>query len=395
MTTPKVNVEQLLHAALAELHPMARVSGALSSLEPTGEVHLIAIGKAAPAMTRGALMAWGGAISKTLVVTSDDTDESGLPVLRAGHPLPDQRSVDAAEECLLFAAAAPSLLVLVSGGASSLVCAPVDGVTLAMKQRVTRALIRSGAPIAEVNIVRKHLSRIKGGGLARAAGDAPVFTLIVSDVVRGAPEDVGSGPSVADASTVKRARKIVDRWAPELGALPFAKTGKVKNSVGVKVVVAPQDLARAMSSRLRQRGIKVDVRDPSDAKVEKLASEYLTAAAAMKPGEAIVRVAEPSVVVPPDAKGRGGRSTHLAALVGKDLPAGFQFAALATDGVDGTSDTGGAIVNGNFRDYVDETALERALADLDTGPLHLQAGTAVDASPTGHNLADLHVLVRQ
>lgn len=395
MTKARLNIEQLLHAALAELHPMARVSGALAALEPTGEVHVCAIGKAAPAMTRGALMAWGGSISKTLVITSDDTDEAGLPVLRAGHPIPDQRSVEAAEECLMFAAAAPSLLVLVSGGASSLVCAPIEGVTLRTKQSVTRALIQSGAPIAEVNIVRKHLSRIKGGGLARAAGEAPVFTLIVSDVVHGAPEDVGSGPSLADTTSVKRAQKILQRWAPDLGMLPFAKTGKVKNDVGVKVVVAPKDLARAMSSRLRQRGIKVEVRDPSDAKVEKLAKEYLTAAATMKPGEAIVRVAEPSVAVPANAKGRGGRSTHLATLVGKELPAGFQFAALATDGVDGSSDTGGAIVGGDFLDYVDEKALERALADFDTGPLHLQAGTSVDANPTGHNLADLHVLIRE
>ena len=389
-----LKLDTLLHAALAEIHPMARVSAVLAELAPEMEIHLLAIGKAAPAMARGAFLAWESHIQRSLIVCPDDTDDCGMEVFRAGHPLPDERSVAAGAMCLEFAARAPSLLVLVSGGASALACAPAPGVTLAQKQAVTRALLRSGAPIGDINVVRKHLSRIKGGGLARAAGEAPVFTLVMSDVVRGHPRDVGSGPTMSDPSTVAQARKIVQKWAPDYADLPFAKTGMVGNSVDAKVVVAPDDLARAMSSRLRHRDFKVTLRRPTTAPVARVARALLKEAARMAPGEALVGVAEPSLKIPPDATGRGGRSTHLAALVGKDLPSGYTFGAFATDGIDGTSDTAGAIVDGAFVERAGAEEIARALATFDTGTLHLRAGTALPAEPTGHNLADLHVLVR-
>lgn len=389
-----MKLEALVHAALAELHPMARVSAALAELVPEMEIHLLAVGKGAPAMARGALLAWESHITRTLIVTSDDTDDLGLEVFYAGHPVPDERSVAAAEQCLQFAARAPSLLACISGGASSLVCAPSEGVTLAMKQAVTRALLASGAPIADVNVVRKHLSRIKGGGLARAAGEAPVFTLVMSDLVRGHMRDVGSGPTMSDPSTVAQARKIVQRWTPEFADLPLSKTGEVNNAMEAKVVVGPEDLARAMSSRLRQKGFTVELRKPTQAPVEKVARSLLAAAKRLRPGEATIGVGEPSLKVPAAATGHGGRSTHLATLVGKALPSGYLFGAFATDGVDGCSGTAGAVVDGAFVERAGADFIERALAGFDTGTLHLAAGTALMECPTGHNLADLHVLVR-
>lgn len=391
-----MNLDVLLHAALAEVHPMARVSAALVDLVPEMEIHLLAIGKGAPAMARGALLAWEPHITHSLIVTADDVDDLGLEVLRSGHPVPDARSLDAADQCLEFAARAPSLLVCISGGASSLVCAPSDGITLRTKQALTHALLVSGAPIADVNVVRKHLSRIKGGGLARAAGEAPVFTLVMSDVVRGHMRDVGSGPTLPDPSTIAQAKKIVKKWVPgpEYANLPFVPTGEVPNSVDAKEVVGPDDLARAMSSRLRQRGLTVTLRKPTLAPVERVAKEYLAAVEKMRPGEALLGVGEPSLKVPRDAKGRGGRSTHLATLVGRELPSGFMFGAFATDGVDGCSRTAGAIVDGTFRERAGVDTIARSLATFDTGTLHLAVDTALMENPTGHNLADLHVLVR-
>lgn len=389
-----MKLDALLMAALAELHPMARVSAALSDLVPEMEIHLIAIGKGAPAMARGAMLAWESHITRSLIVTSDDVDDLGLEVLRAGHPVPDSRSVDAADLCLDFAARAPSLLACISGGASSLVCAPSEGVTLKTKQLLTKALLSSGARISDVNTVRKHLSRIKGGGLARAAGEVPVFTLIMSDVVKGTMDDVGSGPTLADTSNVAEAKKIVKKYAPEFLKLPFVKTGDVPNSVDARVVVAPDDLARKMSSRLRQKGFTVSLRKPTQAPVTQVAKELLAAAKKMAPGEALIGVGEPSLKIPPEATGRGGRNSHLAALVGKELPSGYQFGAFATDGVDGSSGTAGAIVDGAFVERAGSDTIAREIARFNTGPLHLAAGTALMENPTGHNLADLHVLVR-
>ncbi|MBX3262051.1 MAG: DUF4147 domain-containing protein [Labilithrix sp.] len=421
-------VEDAVRRALARLAPSARVAGALPDRPPRAgaprrsgaprAVSVVAIGKAAPSMARGAIERWGDAIADVLVVTTDGTDVASVArdprveILVAAHPLPDRRSARAAERCLARARSCADrdrlLLVLVSGGASSLVCAPSDGVSLRDKRAVTRAMIASGASIQEINVVRKHLSRIKGGGLARAAFPARVVTLASSDVIDGAIADVGSGPSVADASSVARARRLLARYAPRYAALPLAATGRAPNAAIGRIVASPEELARAVARELRAprsegraprgeidsggaRAFRVRVLEPSQGSVDRLAREYVEAARHLRAGTAIVRAAEPSLAVP-DGAGRGGRSTHLAALVGLELPRGATFLAAATDGVDGASGTGGAVVDATFVRRAGEAAVRRALARYDAGALHLAAKTALPLRPSGHNLADIHVL---
>jgi hydroxypyruvate reductase len=291
--------------------------------------------------------------------------------------------VRAAERCLELARAADELLVLVSGGASALVCAPSSGVMLATKRAIGRALLLGGASIQEINIVRKHLSRIKGGALARAC-PGRVRTLIASDVIGGAASDVGSGPSVSDASTVRDARRILARHAPHYRQVPLVRTGAAESTA--KIIASPEQLARAMAAELRAAGLRVRLLPASQARATELAAFY--AAAKLAPGEALVRAAEPSVeVIRP---GRGGRSTHLATLVGRELAPGHRFLAFASDGVDGASGTGGALVG-----PLPRTVANAALARFATGTFLLREGYALPARPTGHNLADLHVLVRE
>jgi hydroxypyruvate reductase len=402
-------LEGALRRALARMDPRARVALALPRppRRRSGDVpavSIVAIGKAAPSMAAGALERWADAVADVIVVTSDGTDASAIEaderveVLRAGHPIPDRRSVEAAARCLEQArwiAKQPNdgrlLLVLISGGASSLVCAPAPGLRLKQKQAVTRAMLASGASIQDINIVRKHLSRIKGGGLARAARPAPVMTLGVSDVIGGAIGDVGSGPGVGDRSSVEHARRLLHRYAPRFADLPLVSTGPANNVRFARVVCAPEDLAKTIASELRAHGLRVRVLEPSQAPVTKLAEEYGALARRLRRGTAIVRVAEPSIEVPGGA-GRGGRSTHLAALVALDLPGGAMFLAAATDGVDGSSGTAGAIVDRRLVLGSGETAIRRALARYDTGALHVSAATALPLRPSGHNLADVHVL---
>ena len=383
--------------------PASRVAVALPVGSPRARVSVIAIGKAAPAMTVGALQRWSDRIVDVLVVTTDGTDTRAIAsdprveILRAGHPIPDRRSVRAAERCLARARALDQeevgrrLLVLVSGGASALVCAPSVGVRLRDKQAVTRAMLSSGASIQEINVVRKHLSRIKGGGLARAAREQRVITLVLSDVIGGAIEDVGSGPAVSDLSTRSHARQLLRRYAARFGDLPLVATGAAENVQRARIVAAPEDLAEVMANELRARGIGTRVLPPSQAPASELAREYVMLARQLRPGTAVVRVAEPAVVVSPSA-GRGGRSTHLATLVGRELPPRATFLAAATDGVDGTSGTAGAIVDRQRMDRMGEANIRRALERYDTGRLHINAGTALPSRPSGHNLADVHVL---
>jgi hydroxypyruvate reductase len=397
----RVDLAAVVGRALARMDVRARVAAALPP--PTRPAYVVAIGKAAPAMAAGARDRYGDHVARLVVVTTDGTEALGLDVVRAGHPLPDRRSVRAAEECLAVAREAAGarglLVVLVSGGASALVCAPAGGVRLTDKRAVTRAMLASGATIQEINVVRKHLSRIKGGGLGRAARPGQVVTLVASDVIGGAPSDVGSGPSVGDESTVAEARALLRRHATgsALAKLPLVRTGPVPGRSRVGVVACPEALAREVAAELRALGLRARALPASQEPAERAARRYLALAQRMPPRTALVRAAEPSVELParPDASASGGRSTHLAALVARELPRGVRFLAMATDGVDGTSESGGAEVDATLRERLGDRAIANAVARFETGKLHRRAGTALPRSPTGHNLADLHVLLRE
>ncbi|MCE2391667.1 MAG: glycerate-2-kinase family protein [Proteobacteria bacterium] len=194
----------LYREALAAVEPAAAVARALRARPlPDAPVTLLACGKAACAMARGALEVLGPRVERGEVCTSDGAafDLGRLRVREAGHPLPDERGLEAARAALALARGtrAPSrLLVLLSGGASALWCSPAPGLELADKLRTTESLLAVGAPIERVNAVRKHLSAIKGGRLALASGTARIATLAISDVRGDAPDRIGSGPTAGD-----------------------------------------------------------------------------------------------------------------------------------------------------------------------------------------------------
>jgi hydroxypyruvate reductase len=281
------------------------------------------------------------------------------------------------------------VLVLISGGASALVCAPVKGISLERKRAVVRRLVADDATIAEINVVRRHLSRIKGGGLLRVAR-GEVRTIVASDVIGGAPHDVGSGISVLDPTTVADAKRVARRR--RLGALPFRETCK-KAPLGItlrtRVAASPEQFARALARELRREGLRTSVGAPKTGSVASLVVEYEGLAEMLGPEEAIVFSAEPVLAVRA-RPGRGGRSTHLAALLAPRLAPGVVFLAGATDGVDGSSETAGAVVDAACA----LPGRDRAIARFDTGALHRRAKTALLIGPTGLNFADVHVLAR-
>jgi glycerate 2-kinase len=403
-TADRHRVERAFVLAVERFDLAARVVRALPRLPPPrARVRVLAVGKAAPAMVRGALLAWSARIERALVVVPEgtpcDLDDARVEVVRAGHPLPDVRSVDAAERALSLAAqeARDVLVVLVSGGASALLALPIEGVTLEDKIGVTRALLASGASIEETNLVRRHLSRIKGGGLTRAAAPGRVLALLASDVIGGHAYDVGSGPTTTDPTTVNDARAALTRWAPSFAALPLRETlepGELgANRQRANIVASPNDLAEAVAVLLADEGFAPRILPPSNASADELATEYERLCDALGPRCAVVRVAEPRLTVTATRQGKGGRASHLAALVGRRLPEGFVFLAGASDGVDGTSGAGGAVVDASFRSIGDQR-IQEALAGFDTARIHEEAGTVIRGGPSGKNFADVHILCR-
>src|SRR5229473_4815533 len=222
MTDRRPLLRAIFDAAVAAAHPDVVLSAHLRPA-PKGRVICLAAGKAAAAMAAAAERHYLdelGLAPSLLSGIATTRHGHGVPtrrikVIEAGHPVPDEAGLKGAEESLRLAEGATAddlLLVLLSGGGSANWIAPAEGVSFAQKQQVTRALLRSGAPIGEVNTVRKHLSRIKGGRLARAGMPAEIVTLAISDVPRDDPSAIASGPTVPDPTTLADARAIVAKY---------------------------------------------------------------------------------------------------------------------------------------------------------------------------------------
>src|SRR3954469_9072792 len=222
MTDRRPLLRAIFDAAVAAAHPDVVLAAHLRPV-PKGRVICLAAGKGAAAMAAAAERHYLDALEldpSLLSGIATTRHGHGVPtrrikVVEAGHPVPDEAGLRGADDSLKLAAGATAddlLLVLLSGGVSANWIAPVNGITFAQKQQVTRALLRSGAPIGEINTVRKHLSRIKGGRLARAGRRAEIVTLAISDVPRDEPSAIASGPTVPDPTTLADARALVKRY---------------------------------------------------------------------------------------------------------------------------------------------------------------------------------------
>src|SRR3954464_2072141 len=222
MTDRRPLLRAIFDAAVAAAHPDVVLASHLRPV-PKGRVICLAAGKGAAAMAAAAERYYLDTLALApgrLTGIATTRHGHGVPtrrirVVEAGHPVPDEAGLKAADDTLHLAAEATAddlLLVLLSGGGSANWIAPVEGISFAQKQQVTRALLRSGAPIGEVNTVRKHLSRIKGGRLARAGQHATIVTLAISDVPHDDPSAIASGPTVPDPTTLADARAIITKY---------------------------------------------------------------------------------------------------------------------------------------------------------------------------------------
>src|SRR6478672_2375391 len=231
MKNPRVLLEQMFRAAIDAAQPALCVPAYLPP-KPAGRLIVIGAGKASAAMAKAVDDHWPGELSG-LVVTRYGYGAPcrRIEILESAHPVPDAASVAAASRILdTVKDLRPEdhVLCLISGGGSSLLVAPVEGLTLEDKQSVSRALLKSGASIGEMNCVRRHLSAIKGGRLAAACYPAGVTTLLISDVPGDRPMDIASGPTVPDPTTCADARAIIKRYGVELprNAMEILESGR-------------------------------------------------------------------------------------------------------------------------------------------------------------------------
>ena len=415
---------RLFEAAVAAAHPSVCLAPHLPDPPERGRLVVLAAGKAGASMAAVAERHYRerglppGRLTGLAVTRHGYAESAGtIPVIEAGHPVPDRTGVEATERTLALAGEATAddlVLVLLSGGGSANWIAPAGRLTLEEKQGITRALLRSGANIGEINTVRKHLSRIKGGRLAEVAAPARVVTLAISDVPFDDPAVIASGPTVPDPSTLADARAIVARRGvalpPSAAALlesGLSESPKPGNPVfdctEFRIVARPADAIAAAAAGARAAGYEPVVlgADVEGEAREVAAAHARLAREALAAGRRVAIVSGGELTVTIKGEGRGGPNQEYALALALALDGAEKIAALAadTDGTDGgagsAEDPAGAMV--------DETTLSRAralgldpaalLADNDSTNFFARLGDLVACGPTRTNVNDCRIIL--
>ena len=381
-TDPSAFLQTLFQAAVTRALPLHNTAAFLPP-PPKGRTLVLGAGKAGGAMAQAVEALWpADAPLSGLVVTRyghTPPRPAGLAarieVVEAAHPVPDAAGLEAAQRILALTqglTADDLVLCLISGGGSALLTLPAQGLSLQDKQRINQQLLESGAHIGEMNCVRKHLSRIKGGRLGAACAPARMVTLTISDVPGDDPSTIASGPTVADASTCADALDILRRYGIEVpqaveialqaGRLETPKPGDAAFSGhGLHLIATPQQSLQAAADAARAAGIAAYIlSDEIEGESREVAKVHAAMARAVAKGQGafqkpcvILSGGETTVTIRPRApgaadtpKGRGGRAGEFCmglaqALQGMD---GVWALAADTDGIDGMEDNAGAQV---------------------------------------------------
>jgi glycerate 2-kinase len=382
-------------------------------------VIVLGAGKAGASMARALEAILGDRISDGFVVVKDAhrLPSERIELAEAGHPVPDARGLAASARLLALAETATAddlVIVLISGGGSALTPAPAPPVTLEDKQAVTRLLLAAGATIGELNTVRKHLSRFKGGLLAREAWPATVLMLALSDVIGDPLDVIASGPTVpdpthfADALSVLERRGVIVRApasvlerlragargdipeTPKPGDRAFERVSNLV--VGNNALVA--DAARVAAEALGYRATLLTLALEGEAR--HVAGDLLIRARGLPSGSCLIAAGETTVTV--RGAGRGGRCQELAlaAALGLSADEGLAVLAAGTDGTDGPTDAAGALVDAGTVGRGRAAGLdpERTLADNDANAFLAASGDLIVTGPTNTNLLDLYLVLR-
>jgi glycerate 2-kinase len=407
----------LFDAAVAAAQPALCLPPHLPT-RPKGRTIVIGAGKASAAMARALEDHWDGPL-EGLVITRYGYEVAceRIQIVQAAHPVPDAaglRATQHIQELVSGLTADDLVIALISGGGSSLLVAPGDGLTLQDKQALNTALLKSGATISEMNCVRRHLSAIKGGRLAAACHPAQVLTLLISDVPGDNPIDIASGPTVADPTTCADALAIINRYRIELppavrALLQSAEGESIKPGDGrlaraeTRMITAPQMALEAAAQVARAAGLtpyilgdslEGEARDLGKA----LAGIARQVAVHGQPFQApCVLLSGGESTVTLRGQGRGGRNVEflLALGVALDGLAGVYALAGDTDGVDGAEEIAGAVLTPDTLARAWAAGINpRASLDANDGHGFFQAlGDSVITGPTLTNVNDFRAIL--
>jgi len=414
-TGPAALLRAMFDAAVAAADPLERVPAFLPP-RPPGRVLVVGAGKASARMAQAVEQTWGAVEGLVVTRTGHAVSCSSIEVVEASHPVPDEAGERAARRILDLVADAGAgdlVLALISGGGSALLALPAPGITLADKQEISTALLRSGASIGQLNLVRKHLSAIKGGRLAAAAYPARTLGLLISDVPGDDPAIIASGPTAPEASTPAEALAVLAAFDV---AVPPAVRSHLASAQGCpgpddprmtavrnEVIAAPQQSLQAAADVARSAGVTpVVLGDALEGEAREV-GRVLAGIAAQ-----VVRHGQPAprpcvllsggeTTVTVRGSGRGGRNVELLLSLAVALHGapGVYAIACDTDGVDGTEEIAGAVIGPATLQRAREQGLDAAaaLADNDGHGFFEALGDQVVTGPTLTNVNDFRAVL--
>lgn len=413
-------LRNMFDAAMAAANPIKVLADHLPE-KPKGRCVVVGAGKASAAMAAALEAAWPDVPMQGIVVTRDDhaVPTRHITILEASHPVPDARSEKAAQEILqAVKGLGPDDLViaLISGGGSALLALPIKGITLEEKQNIGRQLLHSGATIAEINTVRKHLSAIKGGKLAEAAAPAQVITLVISDVPGDDPAIIASGPTVPDKTTDQDALRILRKYNLDVPVSishaleqeptkdPTQQSVNPKNRV--EMMATPLMALQAAADVARKAGITPlilgDALEGESSVMGVVMSGIARSVQAhgvpVQAPAVLLSGGETTVSIRSGQKpGKGGRNTEflLACALALNGQKGIWGLAGDTDGIDGTEDAAGAIFTPDTlaRGIQNGISAEDFLARHDSYSFFEKLGDLIKTGPTLTNVNDVRLLL--
>ncbi|MDM7930364.1 glycerate kinase [Tabrizicola sp.] len=414
ISNPKTFLRSLFDRAVEVADPMRSLARFLPA-KPPGRVVVIGAGKASARMAEAVEAVWGPCDGLVITRYGYARPCRGIEIVEAAHPVPDAAGADATARMLALLQGLSEgdfVLALISGGASALLCAPVDGVTLAEKQLVNASLLASGAPISAMNTVRKHLSRVKGGQLAAAAYPARMLALLISDVPGDDPAFIGSGPTVGDATTPADAAEVLARWSVPVPAsvhLALARSGviapgdarlaRVENVIyaaPAQSLAAAAEVARAAGLDVRLLGdsLEGEAREVAAAQ----AAMALDIAKAMQPGaRPVLLLSGGELTVTRRGSGIGGPNAEFCLAMALALNGAANIHAIAcdTDGVDGAAEVAGAVIGPDTLAQARAAGVDAgdALARNDAHSFFGMIGAQVVTGPTLTNVNDFRAVL--
>jgi glycerate 2-kinase len=425
----RTRIRELFFAALESVEPARAVRDTLAlrdgclvvgnkTLAEAKRIHIVAVGKAAVAMTQGALETLNGIGISGDVITKEGHTGAPLPpglrVHEAGHPIPDERGVTAtnlAISALNELDDGVVVLALVSGGGSALLEAPRERVTLADLAQITDVLLRAGAPIEALNAVRAPLSRVKAGGLRAAAPNCVWVTLILSDVLGNDPRVIASGPTVPGGRDLQLAFEVIERYGIK-GLIPGSvlaaletipvELGPQHSNDDVLLIIGDNATAvKAAADKAAALGLECRiVWQSAEGEASELGRQFVSVVSEMPNSvDVVLGGGEATVTVRGD--GRGGRNTEFALAAALELERrdmlDWVVASLGTDGQDAMTGHAGAIADVGTGPRTRKSGVDPidALARNDSLSVFEVSGGAVQTGPTGTNVNDVYIAVRR